>query len=230
MAVLLGLVIGTLIATVMGRVNWSAVGSRIDLRVPAAVLLRRPAVRSIGVIISMCIVMLVIMAETTADLLAVGEILGTDGRQEADRGRSARRHRRHRDLAPIFNGFPISAFAQNVGMVALTGIKSRFVVAAGGGILVVLGLLPVLGRVMNAIPLPVLGGAGIVLFGSVAAAGIRTLSRVNFTNSNVLIVAVVDRRRDHPDHRAGDLQPHPGVAGARSSSRASARRRSSRCS
>ena len=74
-------------------------------------------------------------------------------------------------------------------MVALTGIKSRFVVAAGGGILVLLGLLPVLGRVMNAIPLPVLGGAGIVLFGSVAAAGIRTLSRVNFTNSNVLIVA-----------------------------------------
>ena len=75
-------------------------------------------------------------------------------------------------------------------MVALTGIKSRYVVAAGGGILVLLGLLPVLGRVMNAIPQPVLGGAGIVLFGSVAAAGVRTLSKVNFTNSNVLIVAV----------------------------------------
>ena len=76
-------------------------------------------------------------------------------------------------IAPVFNGFPISAFAQNVGMVALTGIKSRFVVAAGGGILVVLGLLPVLDRIMDAIPLqPVLGGAGIVLFGSVAAAGI----------------------------------------------------------
>src|SRR3954471_3974715 len=74
-------------------------------------------------------------------------------------------------------------------MVALTGIKSRFVVAAGGGILVLLGLLPVLGRIMNAIPLPVLGGAGIVLFGSVAAAGIRTLSKVEFTNSNILIVA-----------------------------------------
>ena len=68
--------------------------------------------------------------------------------------------------------------------------QSRFVVAAGGAILVILGLLPVLGRIMNAIPQPVLGGAGIVLFGSVAAAGIRTLSRVNFTNSNVLIVAV----------------------------------------
>jgi xanthine/uracil permease len=74
-------------------------------------------------------------------------------------------------------------------MVAITGIRSRFVVASGGGVLVILGLLPVLGRIMNAIPQPVLGGAGIVLFGSVAAAGIRTLSRVEFTNANVMIVA-----------------------------------------
>ena len=61
---------------------------------------------------------------------------------------------------------PGSAFAQNVGLVAITRIKSRYVVAAGGGILVVLGLLPVLGRVVAAVPYPVLGGAGIVLFGS----------------------------------------------------------------
>ena len=113
-------------------------------------------------IISLCIVVLVIMAETTADLLAVGEIIGTNVDKKriaaglrADMGATA--------IAPVFNGFPISAFAQNVGMVALTGIKSRFVVAAGGGILVVLGLLPVLGRIMNAIPQPVLGGAGILL-------------------------------------------------------------------
>ncbi|MDT7580269.1 MAG: uric acid transporter [Pseudonocardiales bacterium] len=188
MAVLLGLVIGTLIATVTGRVNWGAVGRGSIFEIPQPFFFGAPRFE-IGVIVSLCIVALVIMAETTADLLAVGEILGTDVDKKriaaglrADMGATA--------LAPVFNGFPISAFAQNVGMVALTGIKSRFVVAAGGGILVLLGLLPVLGRIMNAIPLPVLGGAGIVLFGSVAAAGIRTLSRVNFTNSNVLIVAV----------------------------------------
>jgi xanthine/uracil permease len=186
--VLLGLVIGTLIATVMGRVNWGAVGRGSVFEFPQPFFFGAPRFE-IGVIISLCIVALVIMAETTADLRAVGEILGTDVDKKriaaglrADMGATA--------LAPVFNGFPISAFAQNVGMVALTGIKSRFVVAAGGGILVLLGLLPVLGRVMNAIPLPVLGGAGIVLFGSVAAAGIRTLSRVDFHNSNVLIVAV----------------------------------------
>ncbi len=187
MAVLLGLVIGTLIATAMGRVNWGAVGKGSVFEFPQPFFFGAPQF-AIGVIISLCIVVLVIMAETTADLLAVGEIIGTDVDKKriaaglrADMGATA--------IAPVFNGFPISAFAQNVGMVALTGIKSRFVVAAGGGILVVLGLLPVLGRIMNAIPQPVLGGAGVVLFGSVAAAGIRTLSRVNFTNSNVLIVA-----------------------------------------
>jgi uric acid transporter len=83
---------------------------------------------AIGVIISLCIVVLVIMAETTADLLAVGEIIGTDVDKKriaaglhADMGATA--------LAPVFNGFPISAFAQDVGMVAMTGIKSRFVSA-----------------------------------------------------------------------------------------------------
>ncbi|MFP3571268.1 solute carrier family 23 protein, partial [Paraburkholderia sp. SIMBA_030] len=65
-------------------------------------------------------------------------------------------------ISPLFNSFTQSAFAQNVGLVAITGIKSRFVVSAGGLILVVLGLLPVLGRVVAAVPTPVLGGAGVV--------------------------------------------------------------------
>lgn len=187
LAVMLGLAFGTVVATLMGRVNWAQVGSGPIFALPQPFLFGLP-IFSIGVIISMTIVIIVIMVETTADILAVGEILGTPTPQRriadglrADMGATA--------LAPIFNGFPISAFAQNVGMVAMTGIRSRFVVAAGGAILVLLGLLPALGRVMNAIPLPVLGGAGIVLFGSVAAAGIRTLSKVEFSNSNILIVA-----------------------------------------
>ena len=87
--------------------------------------------------------------------------------------------------------FAASAFAQNVGLVALTGIKSRFAVAMGGLVLLLLGLLPVVGAVVAAIPYPVLGGAGIVLFGSVAASGIRTLSRVDYQdNLNMVIVSV----------------------------------------
>lgn len=187
LAVMLGLVVGTVVATLMGRVNWGAVATGPVFALPQPFHFGAPQFQ-IGVIVSMTIVILVIMAETTADLLAVGEILGT----KVDRKRIAAGLRADMGataISPVFNGMPISAFAQNVGMVAITGVRSRFVVAAGGGILVVLGLLPVLGRIMNAIPQPVLGGAGIVLFGSVAAAGIRTLSRVEFTNANVLIVA-----------------------------------------
>lgn len=93
-------------------------------------------------------------------------------------------------FAPFLNTFTQSAFAQNVGLVAISGVKSRFVVTAGGGILVVLGLFPLLGRVVAAVPTAVLGGAGIVLFGSVAAAGIRTLSKVKYEgNLNLVIVS-----------------------------------------
>jgi xanthine/uracil permease len=93
-------------------------------------------------------------------------------------------------LAPIFGSFTQSAFAQNVGLVAVTGVKSRYVVATGGVILVILGLLPIMGRIIAAVPTPVLGGAGIVLFGTVAASGIRTLSTVSYKNNvNLIIVA-----------------------------------------
>src|SRR3712207_9501373 len=79
-------------------------------------------------------------------------------------------------VAGVFNGFSVSAFAQNVGLVAVTGIKSRFVVAVSGVILLLLGLFPVLGAVVAVVPLPLLGGAGLVLFGAVAASGNPTLS------------------------------------------------------
>jgi xanthine/uracil permease len=93
-------------------------------------------------------------------------------------------------VASVLNGFSVSAFAQNVGLVAITGIKSRFVVAVGGGILVLLGLFPILGALVALVPLPVLGGAGLALFGTVAASGIRTLSKVDFSrNANLVIVA-----------------------------------------
>ena len=93
-------------------------------------------------------------------------------------------------LAPLFGSFTQSAFAQNVGLVAVTGVKSRYVVASAGAILIALGLLPVMGRIIAAVPPSVLGGAGVVLFGTVAASGIRTLSKVDYTNNmNLIIVA-----------------------------------------
>ena len=90
----------------------------------------------------------------------------------------------------MFNTFPYTAFAQNVGLVSMTGVKSRYVATFAGGVLVVLGLVPKLGGVVEGIPLPVLGGAGVALFGMVAASGVRTLAKVRFNNTNILVVAV----------------------------------------
>ncbi|WP_082748406.1 nucleobase:cation symporter-2 family protein [Nocardioides jensenii] len=189
LSILLGLVVGTVIATLAGRADFSAVGDAKPFSAPPVLHFGTPTFE-IGAIVSMTVVMLVIMTETTADILAIGEIVET----EVDAKRVAQGLRADMaatTVAPLFGSFPCSAFAQNVGLVALTGIKSRFVVATGGLVLLLLGLLPVVGAVVAAIPYPVLGGAGIVLFGSVAASGIRTLSRVSYEdNLNMVIVPV----------------------------------------
>jgi NCS2 family nucleobase:cation symporter-2 len=93
-------------------------------------------------------------------------------------------------IGGIFNTFPYTAFAQNVGLVAITGVRTRHVATVAGIILVLLGLLPKLGAVVEGIPLPVLGGAGVALFGMVAASGVRTLTKVKFSNTNILVVAI----------------------------------------
>ncbi|MGY2747384.1 nucleobase:cation symporter-2 family protein [Arthrobacter sp. UYCu723] len=188
LSILLAMVIGTVVAVITGMANFSKVGDGPIFAFPTPFHLGAPTFE-VAAIVSMVIVVLVILTETMADILAVGEIVGTkvDSKRiaaglRADMGSSL--------IAPVFGSFTQSAFAQNVGLVAVTKIKSRFVVAAGGVILVLLGLLPVLGRVVAAVPTAVLGGAGIVLFGTVAASGIRTLAKVEYRNNmNLIIVA-----------------------------------------
>ncbi|WP_426977489.1 nucleobase:cation symporter-2 family protein [Pseudarthrobacter sp. O4] len=188
LSILLAMVVGTVIALVAGMADFSKVGQGDILAFPTPFAFGMPTFE-IASIISMLIVILVTLTETSADIIAVGEIVDTkvDSRRIGD---GLRADMLSSAISPIFNSFTQSAFAQNVGLVAITGIKSRFVVSAGGLILVVLGLLPVLGRVVAAVPTPVLGGAGVVLFGTVAASGIRTLSKVEYRNNmNLIIVA-----------------------------------------
>ena len=188
LSILIAIVVGTLVSIPLGMADFSGVGDGAVFAFPAPLAMGPPTFE-VAAIVSMLIIMLVTLTETTADIIAVGEIIGT----KVDRKRIANGLRADMGssiVSPFFGSFTQSAFAQNVGLVAITGVKSRFVVTAGGGILVVLGLLPVLGRVVAAVPSPVLGGAGIVLFGTVAASGIRTLAKVDYNNSmNLIIVA-----------------------------------------
>ncbi|WP_284975085.1 nucleobase:cation symporter-2 family protein [Arthrobacter sp. efr-133-TYG-104] len=188
LSILLAMIIGTVVALVTGMADFSKIGQGDIVAFPTPFAFGAPTFQ-IASIVSMLIVILVTLTETSADILAVGEIVGTkvDSRRVGD---GLRADMLSSAISPLFNSFTQSAFAQNVGLVAITGIKSRFVVSAGGLILVVLGLLPVLGRVVAAVPTPVLGGAGVVLFGTVAASGIRTLAKVEYKNNmNLIIVA-----------------------------------------
>ncbi|ATO19020.1 uracil permease [Acinetobacter sp. LoGeW2-3] len=188
LSILLSIVLGTIFAALLGFGDFSKVADGSWLQFPSFFAFGMPTFE-LTAILSMLIVTLVIMTETTADIIAVGEIVGTkvDAQRISD---GLRADMLSSAAAPIFGSFMQSAFAQNVGLVAITGVKSRFVVTAGGVILVVLGLLPVMGRLIASIPVPVLGGAGLVLFGTVAASGIRTLAKIDYNDQkNLIIVA-----------------------------------------
>ncbi|WP_103532693.1 nucleobase:cation symporter-2 family protein [Streptomyces sp. SM11] len=188
-ALLMGMFVGTLAAVPFGLADFSALRSAPLAALPAPFAFGAPEFHP-AAILSLCIVMLVLMTESSAGMLALGEICDrrTDGRTIT---RGLRTDGIATLLGPVFGGFPTSAFAQNVGVVSLTRVRSRYVVAAAGGALLVLGAFPVLGAVVSLVPMPVLGGAGIVLFGSIAVSGIRTLSEAGLDDSsNIILVAV----------------------------------------
>jgi len=188
-AVLLGLICGTAIASLFGMVNFSEVSSAAWLGVTTPFAFGMPTF-DLASIAAMVLVMLVVMTETTGDCIAIGEIIEKPITQE-DLTRCLRADGLSTMLGGILNSFHYTAFAQNVGLVGLTRVKSRFVVAAAGVILMVLGLFPKLAAVIAAIPVPVLGGAGIAMFGMVAASGIKTLSSVRFDGThNIMVVAI----------------------------------------
>ena len=188
LSILLGLVIGTVAAIPFGLTDFSGAAEQDWFGISTPFYFGFPTFE-VSAIIAMCIVALVIMTETTGDMIAVGEIVDkrVKPRQLAD---GLRADGLSTMLGGIFNTFPYTAFAQNVGLVSLTGVKSRYVATFAGGVLILLGLLPKLGGIVEGIPLPVLGGAGVALFGMVSASGIRTLTRVRFNNANILVPAI----------------------------------------
>lgn len=189
-SVLLGLVVGLIVAMPLGLVNFSGVSSAAWIGIDTPFAFGFPKF-DIGAILAMIIVMLVVMVESTGDFLAIGQMVGKPiGEKELTAG--LRADGLATSLGGIFNAFPYTAFAQNVGLVGLTGVKSRFVVATSGAILVVMGFFPKLATIIASLPNPVLGGAGIAMFAIVAANGIKTLSKVDFEKNanNIFIVAI----------------------------------------
>src|SRR5699024_8644968 len=185
LAILLGLVVGTLVAWFLGQADFSEVGDGLPIAFPGLLEFGVPTF-DIAAILSMVIVILVIKTETTADIIAVGEIIDTpvDSRRIAD---GLRADMLASAAAPFFGSFTQSAFALTVGLVALSGINACLVVCAGGSIMVSLELVPWLGGVLAASPMPILGVPGIALSGSGPASGLRSLSTVKYVGNMSLV-------------------------------------------
>jgi NCS2 family nucleobase:cation symporter-2 len=135
--------------------------------------------------------MVVVMIESTGMFLALAEITG----ETVDEKRLIRGLRADglgTVLGGVFNTFPYTSFSQNIGLVGVTGVRSRWVTVIGGVVMLVLGLIPKLAALVEAVPPCVLGGAGLVMFGMVAATGTRILGAVDFAanRNNLFIVAV----------------------------------------
>ena len=188
-AVLLSIVIGTLVAWPMHLLNFSSVQSATWVGFSGFFRFGHPKFEATA-IISMCIVMLVTYTESTADMLAVSEMVGKK-LTPADLARGLATDGLSAVLAGFMNSFPDTAYAENVGLVGLTRVRSRWVVSVCGAVLVLLGILPKIGQVVANVPGPVIGGAATVMFAMVTAVGIRTLHKASFDgNHNLLIVAV----------------------------------------
>ncbi|TWP34537.1 2-oxo-4-hydroxy-4-carboxy-5-ureidoimidazoline decarboxylase [Leekyejoonella antrihumi] len=187
-AVLVGLVAGTVIAYVLGDAHFTNVSSSAWVGVTHPFYFGWPKF-SIAAIISMIVVMLITAVETTGDVFATSEIVGKRVGAK-DIGRALRADGLATTIGGVLNSFPYTCFAENVGLVRLTRIKSRYVVASAGAIMIVLGVLPKAGALVAGIPNPVLGGAALAMFATVAVVGFQTLSRVDFhDHRNVVIVA-----------------------------------------
>ena len=187
-SVLVGLVVMTAIAFALGDANFSDIGQSAWLGVTTPFFFGIPKF-NIAAIISMLIVMAVTMVETTGDVFATGEVVGKriTSKHVAN---ALRADGLSTFLGGIFNSFPYTCFAQNVGLVRLTRVKSRWVVTAAGIIMIILGILPKAGAVVASIPGPVIGGASLAMFANVAVVGIQTLSKVDMRDHrNAVIVS-----------------------------------------
>ncbi len=189
-SVLLGIVAGCAVAIAMGKMNFDKVGKAhwFDIVTPFA--FGMPTF-DIVMILTMTLVMIVVMIESTGMFLALSDITGKKiGQPELAAG--LRTDGLGTVIGGIFNTFPYTSFSQNVGLVGVTGVRSRYVTIAGGIIMIILGMLPKMAAFVEAIPQFVLGGAGLVMFGMVAATGIRILSTVDYKNNrnNLYVVAL----------------------------------------
>lgn len=188
-AVLIGLICGTIIASFMGMVSLTPVINASWFHLPQLFYFGKPEFEWSSSL-TMIIIALVSMVESTGVFFATSDLLKKEVK-ESDLKRGYRAEGIAQILGGLFNTFPYTTFSQNVGLLQLSGIKTKRPIYWAGGLLMALGLLPKIGALVTIIPTPVLGGAMLIMFTMIAVQGIKMLLKVNLNdNRNILIVAL----------------------------------------
>ena len=187
-AILLGLIAGYLVAFMFGMVNFSSIGKA--SWITGLQTLPYGFEFNLGAVIGVTLVSIVSAVETVGDTSATAK--AGAGREATDEEISGATYADGLGtaVAGVFGGLPNTSFSQNVGIVGMTGIMSRHVVTIAGAIMVLCGLIPKIGAIIASMPLPVLGGGVIVMFGMVASAGLNVLSEVKMSRRNMIIIAL----------------------------------------
>ncbi len=187
-SILVGLVSGYLVSIALGMVDFSSVADAAWFSFPKP--LQYGLEFHLTAIIGMALIMFVVGLETIGNISAI--TIGGAGRMAKDRELSGgvMADGVATSFAAIFNTLPNTAYAQNVGLITLTGVVSRHVVTIGGILLICMGLFPKLGGLVAAMPHAVLGGAGVVMFGMIASAGLKIIKECDLNQRAMLIIAV----------------------------------------
>jgi NCS2 family nucleobase:cation symporter-2 len=191
-AVVIGIIVGYFYALGMGMVTFESIGTSWDRAAPIAF----PMPFKYGIefttaaIIGFCMMAFVSAIETVGDVSGICK--GGAGREATEKEITGATYADGLGtaIAGVFGAFPNTSFSQNVGLIAMTGVMSRHVVTIGGIFLIICGLIPKVGAIINTVPIEVLGGGVIVMFGMVVAAGISMLSDVNWNRRNMVIFAI----------------------------------------
>ena len=186
-AVLVGIIVGYIVAYFMGQVNLSNIGRAAAFELPNP--LRWGFEINWAIIIGMCLMAFISAIETVGDVSGITK--GGAGREATDKEIQGATFADGLGtaIAGVFGGLPNTSFSQNVGLISMTGVMSRHVVTIGAVFLIIAGLIPTVGAVIRTIPINVLGGGVIIMFGMVAAAGVNMLSDVNWNRRNMVIFA-----------------------------------------
>ncbi len=187
-AVLIGLIAGYVVALLMGQVNFGNVGRAAMFAPPMP--FKWGVEFNSAIIIGMCFMAVISAIETVGDVSGICK--GGADREATDTEISGATFADGLGtaIAGIFGGLPNTSFSQNVGLISITGVMSRHVVTIGALFLIVCGLIPKFGAIVSTVPINVLGGGVIVMFGMVTAAGVNMLSEVNWNRRNMVIFAV----------------------------------------